>query len=174
MGKSGGVYGLCGGRDCLLWSAFAGYEDTNAFDHLGGRAGALRQKDVGVESAIEGVDGAGDDHRREARMELFGPSNKLVAVHLRHQKIAENHVQRTGKRSIEDFEGLLGGIDWDDAVATGFQQESADREDLFVVVYAENRLLGAHAVSLLPEVTFWWLAADGPDWHVCWFAGAPV
>jgi hypothetical protein len=33
---------------------------------------------------------------------------------------------------------------------------------LFVVVYAEDRLLGAHAVSLLPEATLWWLAADRP------------
>jgi hypothetical protein len=33
---------------------------------------------------------------------------------------------------------------------------------LFVVIYAEDRFLGAHAISLLPEATLWWLAADGP------------
>jgi hypothetical protein len=33
---------------------------------------------------------------------------------------------------------------------------------LFVVIYAEDRLLGAHAVSLLPDATLWWLAADRP------------
>jgi hypothetical protein len=33
---------------------------------------------------------------------------------------------------------------------------------LFVVIYAENRLLRAHTVSLLPDATLWWLAADGP------------
>jgi hypothetical protein len=33
---------------------------------------------------------------------------------------------------------------------------------LFVVIYAEDRLLGAHAVSLLPEATLWGLAADRP------------
>jgi hypothetical protein len=33
---------------------------------------------------------------------------------------------------------------------------------LFVVINTENRLLGAHAVSLLPDTTFWWLSADGP------------
>jgi hypothetical protein len=33
---------------------------------------------------------------------------------------------------------------------------------LFVVIYTEDRLLGAHAVSLLPDATLWWLAADRP------------
>jgi hypothetical protein len=41
---------------------------------------------------------------------------------------------------------------------------------LFVIVYAENGLLGAHAVSLLPDTTFWWLAADEPVRCVCWLA----
>ena len=107
-------------------------------------------------------------------MELLGAANQFVAVHLRHQEIAEDQIERAGKGSLEDFERLLRVIDCDDAVTTGFEKEGADRENLFVVVYAENRLLGAHAVSLLPEATLWWLAADGPVRCVCWFAGTPV
>jgi hypothetical protein len=44
---------------------------------------------------------------------------------------------------------------------------------LFVVIYAEDRLLGAHAVSLLPDATLWWLTADRPVWRVCRVAGTP-
>ena len=59
----------------------------------------------------------------------------------------------------------MGRIHCDDAVAAGFEEEGSDREDLFVVIDAENRLLRAHAVSLLPDGTLWWLAADGPVWR---------
>ncbi len=74
-----------------------------------------------MEGAIEGVDGARDNHRGQALIE----------------------------------------------------KEGADGEHLFVVVYAKDRLLGAHAVSLLPDATLWWLAADRASGGVCWFAGAP-
>ena len=67
-----------------------------------------------------------------------------------------------GRDRSQDFQRFLCGIDRDDAIATGFEKEGADGEHLFVVIYAEDRLLGAHAVSLLPEATLWWLAADGP------------
>ena len=52
---------------------------------------------------------------------------------------------------MNDIERLLRAGCGDDAVAAGFEQEGADGEDLFVVVDAEDRLLGAHAVSLLPD-----------------------
>ena len=106
-------------------------------------------------------------------MELLSAADQFVAVHLRHQEIAQDQVERAGKRSLKDFQRFLCGVDRDDAVATGFEKESADGEHLFVVIYAEDRLLGAHAVSLLLEATLWWLAADRPVWSVCWFAGAP-
>jgi hypothetical protein len=35
---------------------------------------------------------------------------------------------------------------------------------LFVVINTENRFLGTHADSLLPDTTFWWFATDGPVW----------
>jgi hypothetical protein len=162
------------GRSGLFGASFAGHEDADTLDHFGGRAGALGQEDVGVKGAIEGVDGAGDDHRRQALMELFGAANQFVAVHLRHQEIAQDQVECAGERSLQDFQRFLSGVDRDDAVTTGFEKEGADGEHLFVVIYAEDRLLGAHAVSLLLEATLWWLAADRPVWRVCWFAGAPV
>ncbi len=161
-------------RSGLFGASFARYEDADAFDHFGGRAGSLGEEDIGVEGAIEGVDGAGDDHRGQAGMELLGAADQLVAVHLRHQEIAQDQVDRAGKRSLEDFERFLRVVGRDDAVATGFEKEGSDREHLFVVVYAEDRLLGPHAVSLLPDATLWWLTADGPVWRICWFAGAPA
>src|SRR5277367_6696584 len=107
-------------------------------------------------------------------MELFGAANKLVAVHLRHQEITQDQVECAGKRSFEEFQRFLCSRRCEDAVATGFEKEGADREDLFVVIYAENRLLRAHADSLLLDTTLWWLAADRPVWRVCWFADVPV
>ena len=115
-----------------------------------------------MQGAIEGVDGARDDHRGQARMELFSAADQFVAVHLRHQEIAQDQVECAGERSLKDFQRFLSGVGRNDAVATGFEKEGAYGEHLFVVVYTENRLLGAHAVSLLPEATLWWLAADGP------------
>ena|SRR5438067_826579 len=78
-------------------------------------------------------------------MELFRAAHQFVAVHLRHQEIAEEQVKRAGKRSLEHLNRFLRGVDRDDAVATGFEQEGAYGEHLFVIVYAEDRLLGAHA-----------------------------
>src|ERR1700757_2413147 len=102
-------------------------------------------------------------------MKLFGAAHQFIAVHLGHQEVAQDQVERAGKRSLEHLHRFLRGVDRDDAVATGFEQEGAYGEHLFVVVYAEDRLLGAHRVSLLPEAPFWWLAADRPagasaDW----------
>ena len=162
---------LCGCRyRGLFGTALAGYEDADAFDHLCRRACALGEKDIGVKRAVEGVDGPGDDHRGKTRVELLGATDQFVTVHLRHQEIAENQVEGAGKRSLENFKRLLRCSYGDDAVTSGFEKEGADREDLFVIVYAENRLLGAHAVSLLPDATLWWLAADGPVRRVCWLA----
>ena len=84
-------------------------------------------------------------------MELFGATNEFVAVHLRHQEVAEEQIKRAGKRSLENLKRFLCRAGRDDAVAAGFEKEGADGENLFVVVYAEDRLLRAHAVSLLPE-----------------------
>jgi hypothetical protein len=75
-------------HDGLFGAALAGDEDANAFDHLGSRAGAFGQEDIGVESAVEGVDGAGDDHCGEAGVELLGATDQFVSVHLWHEKVA--------------------------------------------------------------------------------------
>jgi hypothetical protein len=123
-----------------------------------------------VQSAVEGIDRARDNHGGKTGVDLLGAANQFVAVHLGHQKVAEDQVECAGKRSLEDLEGLLRSIDCNDAVATGFEKEGADRENLLVVIYAKDRFLGAHAVSLLPDATLWWLAADGPVWRICWFA----
>ena len=58
----GGSSGLRGrGSDGLFGASFAGYEHADALDHFGRRASTLGQEDIGVQGAIEGVDGAGDD-----------------------------------------------------------------------------------------------------------------
>jgi hypothetical protein len=173
--ERGYVCGLRGRRSYgLLGAAFASYENANALDHLSGRGGSFGEEDIGVEGAIEGIDSAGDDHRGQARMELFSAANQFVAVHLRHEEIAEDEVEAAGKRAFQGLERLLCGLHCDDSVSTGFEKKGADGEYLFVVIYAEDRLLGAHVVSLLPDATLWWLAADGPVRRFCWFADAPV
>ena len=133
--------------ECLSGTALAGDEDADAFDHLSGRASALGQKGIGGTGAVEGVDGAGDDHRRKAGMKLLGATDELIAVHLRHKKIAKEKIERPWCGLLNNIERLLRGGCSDDSVAAGFEQEGADREDLFVIVDTENRLLRAHAVS---------------------------
>jgi hypothetical protein len=110
-----------------------------------------------VDGAIEGVDGAGDDHRGESGVKLLGATDEFVAVHLRHDEVAEQKIERAGEGLLHVLERLLSAGGGDDAIASGLQQKGADREDLFVVVYTENRFLRAHSVSLLPEATLWWL-----------------
>src|ERR1035438_143780 len=41
----------------------------------------------------------------------------------------------------------------DDAVASGLEKESSHGQDLFIVVYTEDGLLGAHGFSVLPGCT---------------------
>ena len=159
--RAGGQRGGLGGDGCgelvsglvdrLLGAAFSGDEDADALDHLGGRAGTLGEKDVGGESAVEGADGSGDDHGGEAGVELLGAADELIAVHLGHEQVAEEKVDRTWEAALDYLEGVLRGACGKDAVATGFEEEGADREDLFVIVDAEDGLLWAHAYSLLPR-----------------------
>jgi hypothetical protein len=79
-----------------------------------------------VEGTIEGVDGARDDHRRETGMELFGATNEFVAVHLRHDEVAEDEVDATGKSAFEKLKGVLRVGSGNDAIATGFQEKGAN------------------------------------------------
>ena len=150
------IHGLRnGGSDYLFGATFAGDEDADPFDHFGGRAGSLGKEDVGVDGSVEGVDGAGDDHGGKTGVELLGAADKLVAIHLGHEEVAEEKVERAGERLFDNLERLLRALCGDDAVAAGFEKEGADREYLFVVIYAEDRFLRAHAFSLLPDVTLW-------------------
>jgi hypothetical protein len=89
------VVGGLGGHS-LLGAALAGYQDADAFDHLGCGACALWEEDVCVSGAVEGVDGAGDDHRGEARVKLLGAADELVAVHLGHDEVTEEQVDAAG------------------------------------------------------------------------------
>ena len=83
------------------------------------------------------------------------------------------------RRSSEPGSGLsrrrrVHPVRWrrDDAVAAGFQQEGADREDLFVVVDAEDRLLRPQCcLASAGGRRNSGLAADGPERHVRWLAG---
>ncbi len=126
----------------LLRSALASYEDADALDHLGRRACSLRQEDIGTGCAIEGVDRARDNHGGEAGLQLFSAADQLVAVHLGHDEVAEKKIEGAGSGLLYNFKRLLRGERCNDAIASGFEEKSPDREYLLVVVYAENRLLG--------------------------------
>lgn len=73
---------------------------------------------------------------------MFGTTDELIAVHLRHDEITEQEIERAGCGLLDDLKGVGRGERRDDAVAAGFEEEGANGEYLFVVVYAENRLLG--------------------------------
>jgi hypothetical protein len=54
-------------------------------------------------------------------MMLLGAADKLVAVHLGHQKVTEKKIECSGSRLMNNIECLLGAVDRDDAVATGLK-----------------------------------------------------
>jgi hypothetical protein len=107
-------------------------------------------------------------------MKLLGAADEFVAVHLGHEEIAEDEIDGAWKGLFEELQCALCGECGEDAVATGFEQEGADGENLFVVIYTENRLLRAHAVSLLPSPPCGGLRPMDQSLCVCWFAGAEV
>ena len=110
----------------LLRSTFAGDEDADALDHLGGRACSLGQEDVSARRAIKGVDGAGDDHSGQAGLQLFSAADELVAVHLGHDEVAEKKIEGAGGRLLDNFKRLLRGERCNDAIASGFEEKSPD------------------------------------------------
>ena len=126
----------------LARASFARDENTNAFDHLSGRARSLRQKGVGGAGAIECGDRAGDDHGGQAGLKVLCATNKLIAIHLRHDEITEQEVNRAESRLFDDLERVGRRERRDDAIAAGFKKEGAYGEHLFVVVYAKDRFLG--------------------------------
>ncbi len=91
----------------LFRSTLAGDKYPDALDHLGGRAGSLGQEDISAGRAIESVDCAGDDHCRQAGLQLFSAADKLVAVHLGHDEVAEKKIERAGNRLLYNFKRLL-------------------------------------------------------------------
>jgi hypothetical protein len=91
----------------LLRSTLAGHEDADALDHLGRGACSLGQEDVGTGGAVEGVDGARDDHRGQAGLQLLGTADKLVAIHLGHDEVAEKKIERAGYCLLYHFKRLL-------------------------------------------------------------------
>lgn len=130
----------------LPGASFAGYEDADAFDHLGGRAGALGQEDVGADGAVEGVDSTRDDHGGQAGVKLLGAADEFVAVHLGHDEVTEQEVDAAWGGALDEFEGLLRAVGSDYAVAAGFEEKGAYGEDLFVVIDTEDGFLRAQCV----------------------------
>nr|ADC35797.1 response regulator receiver protein [uncultured bacterium 282] len=124
-----------------LGAAFAGNENADTLNHLRGRTGTLGKKYVGAAGAVRCAGGAGDDHCRQRRLQLLCAADKLVAIHLRHVEITQQKIEGARNRLLDNFESMLRRKSGNDAVSAGFQEEGSDRECLFVVVYAEDRLL---------------------------------
>ena len=139
-----------GRLDGLLGAAFAGDEDADALEQFGRRACALGEEDVGAAGALECADGAGNDHCREAGVDFLGAADEFAAVHLRHDEVGEKEVDGAWVRVGDGFESVEWIDGGDYAVASSFEEEGSDGEDLFVVIDAEDSLLGTHGFSVLP------------------------
>jgi hypothetical protein len=170
------------GKDDFAWAAFAGDQDADAFEHFCRGAGAFGQKDVGASGAVVGGYGSGDKQGREGRVELFGAADQLVAVHLRHEEVAEEEVDGAGNGVGDGLDGVVGIIEGDYAIAAGFEKKGSDGENLLVVINAKNDFFRAHVYSVLPGSTMARLqnrvddvpGGLGPGRRVCWLAGALV
>lgn len=141
----GGQGGGRKGGELLAGAAFPGDEDADALDELGGGAGAFGEKGIGGATSVEVGDGAGGDHGGEGWAEVLGAADELVAVHTGHEEVAEKEVEGAGGGALDDLDGGVRGPGGEDAVAAGFEQKGADGQAGFVVVDAEDGLLGAHA-----------------------------
>jgi hypothetical protein len=137
-------------NNSLSGTAFTSNKNADALEHLGGGTRSLGQEDIGADSAVGGVDCAGDDHGGQRGVELLGATDKLVAVHLGHRQVAKEKVDRTWRCLLNLLKRLLRGRCLENAIAASFEEEGADGEYLFVGVDAEDDLLRAHAVSVLP------------------------
>ncbi len=169
------------GEDDFSGAALAGDEDANAFKHLGRRAGAFGKEDVGTAGTVVCGDGSGDDHCGQGWVKLLGAADKFVAVHLRHEQIAEEQIDGAGQGVGDGLDGVLGSGESDYAVTTGFEEEGSDGEDLFIVIDTEDDLLGTHGYSVLPggiadrlqNRVGRWPGGLGPKRRVCWLARVP-
>jgi hypothetical protein len=83
---------------------------------------------------------------------LFGAADQFIAVHERHDEIAEKEVDGSREGTGDCVECVLWIGQCNYSIASGFEEESSDGEDLLIVVNAENGLLGAHGFSVLPAV----------------------
>jgi hypothetical protein len=171
-GYGGVEHGI--GRLCsrgLLGASLTGYQDANAFDHFGWGGCSLGQEGVGAVGTVEGVDGTRDDHRGQTRAQLFGAADKLVAVHLGHEEVAQEQIDCAGQCLLNDRQSFVRGSSAENVVATCIEQESTDGEDLFVIVDAEDRFSWTQSVlASAGRHRMGGLAADGLKQHGCWLA----
>jgi hypothetical protein len=131
-----------GRTNVLLGSALAGDEDANAFQHFAGGRRSLGKKGVGPIAVVEDLDAAADKDHGHFGGDFFHAANQFVAVHVRHDEVAEDEVDSTDAEPIHGFLSIAGG---DDAIATaGFEEKFAHGEGLFVIVDAEDGFFWSH------------------------------
>lgn len=85
-----------GGEGHFSGAAFAGHKDADAFEHFDRGACTLGQEGIGTAGAIVSSDSARDDHCRKGWVKLLGAADEFVAIHLRHDEVAEQKVERAG------------------------------------------------------------------------------
>lgn len=110
----------------FLGTALTSDQDSDALDHLGWRAASLRKKDIGAAGAVKRGNRAGNDHSRQTWMKLLGAADQLIAVHLRHQEVAQQQIDRAGSGFFYNVEGLFGRQSWDDAITACFEKEGSN------------------------------------------------
>ncbi len=65
------------------------------------RAGALGQEGVSAIGPLEGFDASADEDRRHLRSQLLHAANKLVAIHARHDEIAQDQVDASFTEQLQ-------------------------------------------------------------------------
>lgn len=99
LGGRGGVEagGLRGWEHRFSRTAFAGDENPNAFEHFGRGASAFGQEYVCATGSVIRGDRSGDDHCGQGWVQLLGAAHQFIAIHLRHDEIAEQQIDGAGK-----------------------------------------------------------------------------
>src|SRR6185437_14719780 len=134
----------------LARTSFARNHHADALQHLKRRAGALGQKRVGTDGPLEVLDAAAQDDGRHLGSHGFHSAHQLVAVHLRHQQVAQYQVYIP---CSEYFESVGSRVGTQHAIPTRLQHKFANGKRLLVVIDAKDGLAWPHETSLLPRVT---------------------
>jgi hypothetical protein len=112
-----------------------------AFQQFSRLVHTLGQKQIGLRVAFIDLDASGNKNCRSLRGNFFDLMDHMRAVQARHYEIGDDEINPAALKCLQRLLAVVAGHY---AIAASFEQNFSYGKGLFVVVDAENRLLGLH------------------------------